>query len=399
MTDPRHDPQPLARLRAMDLAVDIGFAVLLVVCGIRYFAYHSSAGIGTVVLALAASTGIAYACAVTGPRRPRIPHPTGMLGTRLGVGLLVAIACWLPLVVLAPSFGWCAFALFFAVRRVLSGRAALVVSGLIVVAVSCGLYLMSSGQDLGLVLGPFFGGLVLSYAQSALDRALSEQQRLIDELVEAREQLARSEREAGALAERGRVASELHDTVVQRTAGALLLLESEGGGRDAARIEQVREALREALVETRRLMHGLASPRADAERLSALLGAQAAEAGAAYELVGEERDVAEPVAHALMRVTREALINARKHAGSAAVHVTLTYFSDAVGVDIADDGAGFEHDGTTEGFGLRAMEWRVRSRGGEFTIDSAPGRGTVVGAVLPSPETPQPVPVPEVPHP
>lgn len=94
-------------------------------------------------------------------------------------------------------------------------------------AVSVGLFLMSRGDDLGLVLGPFFGGLVLTYAYTALDRALDARRTLIAELVDTREQLARSERDAGALAERERVAGELHDTVVQRTATALLMLESD----------------------------------------------------------------------------------------------------------------------------------------------------------------------------
>ena len=396
------------RSRALDIAVDLGFAALLLICGVRYFNYHELAGEGVVVLWLAVGTGLAYAWAVLS--RGGSAHaggPSGMMRSRQGIGVLIATGIWLPLVVLAPSFGWCAFALFFAVHRVLSGWAALLLSGVIVLAVSVGLFLMSSGQDLGLVLGPFFGGLVLAYAYWALDRALSRQRRLITELVETREQLARSEREAGALSERERVASELHDTVVQRTASALLMLESDGlSGGSAAGTEQARGALREALVETRQLMHGLSIPREAEISFAETLRTQSLESGASFVASGRERPLPDALEHALQRVVREALINVGKHAQAGTVRVTLNYFADAVGVDIADDGVGFVVDTSTEvadpgagddgagsgrhgaehgGFGIRAMTWRMRNLGGSLTIESQPGHGTVVAAVVPYP--------------
>lgn len=362
----------------MDRAVDIGFALLLIVCGLRYFSRHELAGEGALVLVLALGTGTSYAAAVIGRSLP---------GPRRTVGLLLATGFWLPLAVIAPSFGWCAFALFFAIHRVLRGRTALWWSAGIVVAVSLGLLIMSQGQDPGLVLGPFFGGLVLTSAYAALDRALAEQRRLNADLLDTREQLARSERQAGAFAERGRVASELHDTVVQRTASALLLLETDGlrdGGSSPA-VAEARETLREALVETRQLLHGLADPRETAASLATVLGAQATEAGAGFTLVGTERVAPEPVAHALQRIVQEALLNARKHAAAQTLRVTLTYFADSIGVDIADDGRGFTAQ-SGDGFGLRAMAWRAENLGGTLVVESRPGRGTVIAAVLPAEE-------------
>ncbi len=371
------EPLPVQRT-VVDRAVDVGFALLLLVCGLRYFSRHELAGEGTFVLLLAIGTGVSYAAAVLG---------RGGAGARQSAGLLLATGFWLPLTIVAPSFGWCAFALFVAVHRVLRGRAALWLSAVIVIAVSLGLLIMSNGQDPGLVLGPFFGGLVLASAYAALDRALSEQRRLNHELVEARERLARSEREAGALAERGRVASELHDTVVQRTASALLLLETDGLRPEgsSSSVEEARETLREALVETRQLLHGLADPRETAASLTAALSAQATASGAGFEVVGDERAVPEAVAHALQRIVQEALINARKHASARTVRVTLTYFAGEVGVDVSDDGEGFDAGGGGDGFGLRAMTWRAESLGGTLTIESGPGRGTVVAAILPTP--------------
>lgn len=186
----------------MHIAVDLGFGILMAVSVFRYFSNHPFDGVGVWALALAVGSTLAYAAAVLGADR----------GKRQTIGILTATALWLPLAVIAPSFSWCAFALIFAVYRVLPRRQATVTSAGIVVAVSTGLLIMSDGQDLGLVLGPFFGGIVVSTAYVALDRTLENRRHLTDELLATREQLARTERDAGALAERGRFASELHDT-------------------------------------------------------------------------------------------------------------------------------------------------------------------------------------------
>nr|WP_245190280.1 ATP-binding protein [Leucobacter exalbidus] len=250
---------------------------------------------------------------------------------------------------------------------------------------------MSKGQDLGLVLGPFFGGLVLSYAYATVTRTLDEKRAVIAELTETRSQLARSEREAGVLSERNRVASELHDTVVQRTASALLMIETAqhlGEGPAAqSTVSAAGEALRETLVETRRLVHGLADPQTRGATVTSALRAEAEAAGAEFVLSGHETLVAEETVHALQRITREALVNAAKHAGSTATRVTVTFFPESVGVDIADAGPGFDPDAVAQregvGFGLRAMTWRAQNLGGTLSIESRPGGGTVIAASIP----------------
>ncbi|WP_053352068.1 sensor histidine kinase [Leucobacter musarum] len=388
MTDARTDAD---RSPALDLTVDAGFAILLAVCTWRYFVYHPLEGTGILALVLAIGTGIAYGIAVARP----LVRDTALAQQR--VGILLATALWLPLTVLAPSFGWCAFALVFAVHRVLSTRTALIISTIIVVAVSLGLLIMSRGQDLGLVLGPFFGGLVLSYAYAALTQTIAAKRAVITELTDTRAQLARFEREAGALAERNRFASELHDTVVQRTASALLLLESVDQRGDRAEadgtVADAREALRETLVETRRLVHGLADPRTTGVTLTSALRAEADAAGAHFVISGTETDVPDPVVHALQRVTREALLNAAAHAQADTVRVTVTFFPTSIGVDIVDNGCGFDAENASEpvteprvdggGYGLRAMRWRLRDLGGELAIESQLGQGTVIAASVP----------------
>lgn len=176
--------------------------------------------------------------------------------------------------------------------------------------------------------------------------------------------------------------------MVQRTASALLLLETDeaASGRNPAAVADAREVLREALAETRQLMHGLSRARSDDRSLTEMISDLAVQHGAAFSAVGDERPPGEEAAHALLRVAQEALVNAGKHSRASAVHVTLTYFDGAVGVDIADDGVGFAPEARPadpDGYGLRAMAWRVESLGGVFSLESAPGHGTVVAGVIP----------------
>lgn len=396
----RSPDQPL---RPMHLAIDVGFVLLMLVGGLRYFAFHPLAGLGVWALALSITSTVAYICAIFLAKHP----------TLRAAGILTATALWLPLAVMTPSFDWSAFALVFSVHRALRRPAAIALSVVIVLAVAAGLFLLSGGADLGLVFGPLVGGLVMLTTYAALDQALANRRRLNDELIATRSQLAQTEREAGALAERSRFSSELHDTVVQRTASALMLLESLSDTDDAAALRaksaEARSVLRESLVETRELLHGAPVPAAD-RALSSTLEPLAQGAGASFVVDGEERPVGDAVTHALVRITQEALLNAEKHAHASELRVTLTFFDGAagvgaVGIDVLDNGAGFDAAGLAAGatatntaaapasappaaashagFGLRAMAWRAESLGGTLTVESRLGDGTVVSAWIP----------------
>ena len=93
----------------------------------------------------------------------------------------------------------------------------------------------------------------------------------------------------------------------------------------------------------------------------------------------------------LLRVAQEALANVRKHARASRVALTLTYLDDALLLDVRDDGVGFEpelvereRDGwQAGGFGLSGMRERLEQHDGTLTIESAPGTGTTITAVLP----------------
>jgi signal transduction histidine kinase len=87
----------------------------------------------------------------------------------------------------------------------------------------------------------------------------------------------------------------------------------------------------------------------------------------------------------LLRIVQEALANARRHSGARSVLVSLRAEGDELLVaEVTDDGRGFEPD-ASPGVGLRSMQERAISLGGELTIESEPGKGTRVRVQMPMP--------------
>ncbi|QDP96052.1 sensor histidine kinase [Microlunatus elymi] len=390
-----------AELRRIDRVVDVALFLITAICAARFVTNHGLSTRGTVILVAAGVCLLVYALGVVGEPSP----------LRQRVAITAAAVIWIGLVISASSFAWCAFPLFFAIHRVHSGRTATVLNAGLVAAVAISLYLLSGGRDFGLVIGPIAGGVVLSMAYATLERLFDARQKLINDLITTRDQLAASERNAGMLTERHRVAVELHDTVVQGTASELLLLEAadqtwaeDDHGPARTSVREAEQVLRDNLSETRRMLHRLASERLSGQDLGPALQDLADETGAELQLVGNRRALPAEVQHALLRVAQEAITNARKHAEASMIKITLTFHHDEVGVDVADNGIGFDADqpgesdepgepGERGGYGLRAMAWRVQNLGGEFTVESRPG-GTVIAATVPIDDTPADVPDP-----
>jgi signal transduction histidine kinase len=96
-------------------------------------------------------------------------------------------------------------------------------------------------------------------------------------------------------------------------------------------------------------------------------------------------DLPSTITTCLYRVAQEALKNAEKHSGAHRVHVELAATSDAVSLCVSDSGRGFSSAETESGpgLGLMSMAERVRSVGGELSIQSDINRGTRVEASVP----------------
>ncbi|WP_295855020.1 cache domain-containing protein [uncultured Xylophilus sp.] len=200
--------------------------------------------------------------------------------------------------------------------------------------------------------------------------------------------------------ERVRVARELHDGVVQVLVSSKYLFETAQIGLPApaagpARLlDQGLRRLNDALVEIRRVSHGLRPALLDDLGLApalALMAEQADGAGCAVVFHAEGTAATLPTAHstALFRVAQEAVTNARQHGRATRIDVALRFGPRRVRLLVRDDGSGFalrkvQSDGQC-GIGLRNMRERIESLHGVFLLASG-RRGTTVRADLPLPE-------------
>ncbi|EFL16595.1 histidine autokinase [Streptomyces sp. C] len=318
------------------------------------------------------------------------PAPT--LRRRLWLGLVVTT--WVVLVVLAPSFAWCAVPLFFTALRTLPPRAAVALVAVLTVFVVAAQMKLSTAFDPNLLLAPPAIAALATAVFVHMERQARAQRALIDDLIRTRRELAATERREGTLAERQRLSMEIHDTLAQHLSSQQMLLQAADRTWDSdpatarAHVRTANGIAARGLAEARRLVHDLAPPELDngaglAEALRALDAGPGVEVR--FHLEGVPAPLPDRTESALLRIAQGALANVREHAHAHTAALTLSFLGDQVVLDIADDGAGFT--ATTSdpgrGHGLPAMRARVRQLGGTLTIESTPGEGTVLSASIP----------------
>jgi signal transduction histidine kinase len=199
-------------------------------------------------------------------------------------------------------------------------------------------------------------------------------------------------RELTMIAERNRLALELHDAVSQKLFSLSLTAESAATlldrDHDAARIQlqRLRELAREALEELRTLILGLRPANLERDGLQGALEKEVMMLrrihGTAIEL---HADGVQDRAHArdvdVLRIANEALHNAVRHAGARTISIRLHGSAGRLLVEVVDDGVGFDPGGVqtrSRHLGLTSMEERARELGGKLEVRSAPGQGTTV---------------------
>jgi len=314
------------------------------------------------------------------------------------VWLAVLTLVWIALLVLVPEAAYLVFPMFFLYLHVLPGAAGpvAVVVATVVAIVALGLH---SGFTVGGVVGPLVGAgvaLLIGLGYRALAREAVEREALLAELVATRDRLALTEREQGMLAERARLAREIHDTVAQGLSSIQLLLHAaERADADRPGIEHLRlarETAATALAETRRFIRELSPPTLEqglGTALSRLAETQRSTHGLEVELeLPASVDLPMDVQVALLRVAQGALANVVQHAQATRARITLTIDDLHVGLTVSDDGVGFDPAAvraeapTSDSFGLQAIRERVEQIGGALRIDSGPGRGTCVAVTV-----------------
>ncbi len=244
------------------------------------------------------------------------------------------------------------------------------------------------------VQGEMYGGLVLYYPtprniqpeEIELASTFSSQASLAIENALLRAQAA----EGAALAERGRLARDLHDAVSQTLFSASLIAEvlpklwERNPETAAQKLEELRQLTRGALSEMRTLLLEL-RPAALAEMdlvdlLRHLANAFSARARLRVDLTIEGQiDPPAEVKAVFYRVAQEALNNIAKHAAASQVSITLQREKNATLLQVRDDGRGFDPTQVPPAsLGLGIMRERAEAIGARLDIQSRPGAGTVV---------------------
>ena len=224
----------------------------------------------------------------------------------------------------------------------------------------------------------FIGSIIDITDQKLAREAL---QRLSGQLIEAQEN------------ERRRIARELHDDICQKL--ALLSVElsqaSYGANGSAGKLEEIRNHCSEIANDVQSLSHKLHSFKLDYLGIVPALRGFCEEFSRQHEVAVEftERDVPPDVAQnaslCLFRITQEALRNALKYSRTRSFAVELTGDGDEVRLEVRDWGTGFDlrEARRKHGLGLVSMRERVNLVRGTFSIESAPGEGTRIVAVVP----------------
>jgi signal transduction histidine kinase len=232
----------------------------------------------------------------------------------------------------------------------------------------------------------FAGAVGSAFGVAALTLASLNRRNREDQLDELEVSLARKQAvieehgRAAALAERARIARDVHDVLAHSLAGlslslqgARLMLVRDGASAEA--IEQVTRAqglAAEGLAEARRAVAALREDAVpDVRALSDLVTAYRVESGATadFEVIGTERELSADVMSTLYRTLQEALVNTRKHAPGAPVCVKLSY-ADDVRLAIEDRPGRRPGRATPGGYGLLGMRERADLIGG--TLEAGP---------------------------
>ena len=191
------------------------------------------------------------------------------------------------------------------------------------------------------------------------------------------------------------MARDIHDTLAQAFTGVIVQLDTaiealrdEEPEAAAKHIRRARELARESLTEARRSMHALRSQALEKAELADALKAiiKNTTAGTSlrsvFELKGEPRKLQSSVEENLLLIAREALTNALRHARATKFQARLSFDSDAVRLELRDNGNGFVVDRVNgSGIGLIGMKERAQGIGATLAVTSEPGKGTTIVAV------------------
>ncbi len=215
-------------------------------------------------------------------------------------------------------------------------------------------------------------------------------------------QIARLSREArraategAVLAERNRIARDLHDTLAQGFAGVLAQLGAAEGALELSQqhqvlhcLERARTLARGSLAEARASVHALrpeTSGRPMRERLRQMLSTMTDGTGltATLDESGEVTPLSPVADWCVHKFAQETLANTVKHSGAAHFHLELLWDEERLVVHATDDGIGFDHNLNGRGIGLALMGERATEAGGRVTCEHGSNGGASLRLEIP----------------
>jgi len=211
----------------------------------------------------------------------------------------------------------------------------------------------------------------------------------LNQMAQELESLLDTRRELAQIEERNRMARDLHDSVKQQafaasaqisTARKLLAKNSNKAIENIEEAERLTNALRKELTN---MIQDLRSPALEGKGLATAIQdyshhwSRENKTELEIRLQGE-RPLPLDIEQTVFRIVQEALANVARHSNADKVEIELVYTSKNLTCMIRDNGCGFDPTQALPGFGIRSMQERAKTLGGQFNLESAPGEGTII---------------------
>jgi PAS domain S-box-containing protein len=252
--------------------------------------------------------------------------------------------------------------------------------------------MLIAGGVVGVIGIRFTSQRVFRREEMELSQALTNQVTLATQLIRLSEQ----SREAAVIAERNRMARDIHDALAQGFTGVIVQLEA---AEDATSKGLTAEAQKHQARATQMARYGLSEARRSvrALRLQGVEGSDLCSAldGLLRRMTADTRLHSEFVLRGvpqsltpewdenLLRISQEVVTNALRHAHATHLKVRLKFEAQSLSLELRDDGCGFDPELRRDGFGLVGMKERVEEMGGHLSIQTAVGAGTTITITLP----------------
>jgi len=220
----------------------------------------------------------------------------------------------------------------------------------------------------GILLLTGFVVFIFIQRKNARQRAILQQQRL-ESLMEGEEK------------ERGRIAKDLHDGIVQDLTAIRLKLEKDGGSETAKEIStEIDQATREVRNIAYQMMPVALREYGLVVSLEDLLQKTLGRNGVTYdfETAGITGRLPEKIEVCLYRIIQELLNNVIRHSKASFVSLVISQHKDAISLVFEDNGTGFNKEEVKKGIGMISLSSRLEIVNGELKLETAEGSGTMV---------------------